>query len=119
MQISFHLKIISPSSLNLYNVLYLFTAELIDENKLKEEEVRETLEKMDPNNIVNVDEITTKISEIAKQSKATIEELKSRSDEVIAAAKSSSSVLQKPVEQPDLTEEEEMAKHEDIINFYN
>lgn len=73
----------------------LFPAKVIDEDKLKEKDVRSTLEKMDPNKYVNVEEITTKINDIAEHSKSTMEDIKKKSDHIIEAVKSNMSVLSK------------------------
>lgn len=47
----------------------LISAKVIDDNTIKEEDVRRTLEKVDTNNLLDIDELAQKLNEITEQTK--------------------------------------------------
>lgn len=67
----------------------LSTVKVIDEKRLKEEDVRKTLSKMDINKYVDVDEIKKKAEKVAEQSKDTLKDIQEQSTKVVMYAKDS------------------------------
>ncbi|XP_059046305.1 uncharacterized protein LOC131841923 [Achroia grisella] len=98
-------------------------AKVIDEQAIKEQDVRNTLSKIDPNNMMDVDEIALKLKELSDQSKYKQEETKSQSSKVVDAAKASFSVIQKFTKSEDQTEEIMVEypyiKEDNVFNLYD
>ncbi|KAG6457969.1 uncharacterized protein LOC115448527 [Manduca sexta] len=81
-----------------------------DEPLNKEEDLRKTLEKTEPNDIIHVTEITEKLNEITELSKKQLEEPKSSQPD---KSKSNFSVLQKTTPE----EEENPKKQDNVMAF--
>ncbi|XP_053624093.1 uncharacterized protein LOC128683004 isoform X2 [Plodia interpunctella] len=73
------------------NIKDKISAKVIDDNTIKEQEVRRVLKNIDPNNELSIEDMTTKLSDISTVPKPT----KSKGQEALDVAKSSLGVLQK------------------------
>lgn len=79
-------------------VLVYFSAKVIDEETIKEEDVRNTLSKLDPNSLMDIDDMAGKLNELAEEKKPKDQALSSTSQKIIDAAKSGIGSIQKPNE---------------------
>ncbi|CAH0401937.1 unnamed protein product [Chilo suppressalis] len=92
-------------------------SKVIDDNSIKEEDVRKTLQKIDPNSLMDVDELAAKLNEISEDiSKATESTTveKTAGKIIIEAAKSGLNALKKPTQQ-----EETPSTENDFLSALN
>ncbi|CAG9781854.1 unnamed protein product [Diatraea saccharalis] len=82
----------------IYFLYFDVSAKVIDENAIKEEDVRKTLQKIDPNSLMDVDELAAKLNEISEDMNKAKQE-STTGMKIIEAAKSGITALQKPTQE--------------------
>ncbi|XP_028177264.1 uncharacterized protein LOC135086755 [Ostrinia nubilalis] len=106
-------------------------SKVIDESTIKEEDVRNTLQKLDPNSVMDVDEIHAKLNElseeVSKSKSKTETSTTSTSKRIIDVAKSSIGALgttAKKEEEPEKNPNENeylkaLGREENVFNLYD